>query len=259
MGKSMQKTDGEQPQEEEVTQNEAPGNSAANMTGNTVRPLEAQTDQKEEPSEAEQENEQANANTSEAESADQLEHSEQEDPGAQAQQDAPDELTLIQQQLAEKEAEAKENYDRLLRERAELENFKRRMQREKSESIRYASEPLLRDILPVVDNLERAVAHAKDSEGGSALVEGVELVLRSFIDTMEKHGVSRVKAKGEAFDPTQHEAVTQVENNEVAPNTVLDELQSGYQLHDRLLRPAMVSVSKASAPVDKAQEEKSET
>jgi len=177
----------------------------------------------------------------------------------QADQDTPDELTLVRVQLVAQEALAKEKDDLLLRERAELENFKRRMQREKSESLRFASEPLLRDILPVIDNLERAVAHAKGSEGSQALVEGVELVLRSLLDTIGRHGVSRVKAKGEAFDPSLHEAVGQVENTEVAPNTVLDEHQSGYQLHDRLLRPAMVSVSKAPPQVQKEGEEKPES
>ena len=175
---------------------------------------------------------------------------------AQAGQDRPDELTLVRAQLVAQEALAKEKDDLLLRERAELENFKRRMQREKSESLRFASEPLLRDILPVIDNLERAIAHAKESQGSQALVEGVELVLRSLLDTIGRHGVSRVKAKGEAFDPSLHEAVVQVENPELAPNTVLDEHQAGYQLHDRLLRPAMVSVSKAP-PQKKEEEEKS--
>ncbi len=176
-----------------------------------------------------------------------------------ADQDTPDELTLVRAQLIAQEALAKENYDLLLRERAELENFKRRMQREKNESLRFASEPLLRDILPVIDNLERAVAHAKGNEGSQALVEGVELVLRSLLDTIGRHGVSRVKAKGEAFDPSRHEAVAQVENTELAPNTVLDEHQSGYQLHDRLLRPAMVSVSKAAPQAQQEGEKESES
>lgn len=173
--------------------------------------------------------------------------------------DTPDELTLVRAQLGAQEALAKEHYDLLLRERAELENFKRRMQREKNESLRFASEPLLRDILPVIDNLERAVAHARGNEGSQALVEGVELVLRSLLDTIGRHGVSRVKAKGEAFDPSRHEAVAQVENTELAPNTVLDEHQSGYQLHDRLLRPAMVSVSKAAPQAQQEGEKESES
>ena len=204
----------------------------------------------------EQEGNQGELEGQESEAGGGIEEAEHDD---QADQDAPDELTLVRAQLVAQEALAKEKDDLLLRERAELENFKRRMQREKSESLRFASEPLLRDILPVIDNLERAVAHAKESEGSQALVEGVELVLRSLLDTMGRHGVSRVKAKGESFDPNLHEAVAQVENTEVAPNTVLDEHQSGYQLHDRLLRPAMVSVSKAPPPAQKEGAEKPES
>ena len=185
--------------------------------------------------------------------------SEEDESAEQNDRDQPDELALLQAQLAAKEEEAKANYDLLLRERAELENFKRRMQREKSESLRFAVEPLLRDILPVVDNLDRAVEHAKGNEGGQALIEGVGLVLRSLIDTIEKHGVSRVKAKGESFDPSKHEAVAHVENSEIAANTVLDEHQPGYQLHDRLLRPAMVSVSKAPPHAQTEEGEKSES
>ena len=190
---------------------------------------------------------------------------EQTEQAEQAGQEQPDEMAVIQAQLTAKEEEAQANHDLLLRERAELENFKRRMQREKSDALRFATEPLLRDILPVIDNLERAIEHAKSSEGGQALVDGVELVLRSLINTIEQHGVSRVKAKGEPFDPSQHEAVAQVESETVTPNTVIDEHQSGYQLHNRLLRPAMVSVAKAVSQDQKNQqgqkdeEEKSES
>ena len=204
----------------------------------------------------EQEGSQGELEGQESEAGGGIEEAEHDD---QADQDAPDELTLVRAQLVVQEALAKEKDDLLLRERAELENFKRRMQREKGESLRFASEPLLRDILPVIDNLERAVAHAKESEGSQALVEGVELVLRSLLDTIGRHGVSRVRAKGESFDPNLHEAVAQVENTEAAPNTVLDEHQSGYQLHDRLLRPAMVSVSKAPPPARKEGAEKPES
>lgn len=154
------------------------------------------------------------------------------------------ELGVMRAELVEKEAHAKANYDLFLRERAELENFKRRMQRDKSEAIRFANEPLMRDLLPIVDNLERATVHVQGDGHEQPLLEGVSLVLRSFLDILEKHGVTRVTAKGEQFDPSKHEAVAQVESSEVAANTVVDELASGYSLHDRLLRAAMVSVSK---------------
>jgi molecular chaperone GrpE len=165
-----------------------------------------------------------------------------------------DEKAALLAKLEEKEAEAKANYDLFLRERAELENFKRRMQRELAESVRFANEPLIRDLLPVIDNLERAVGHAQGGGNGQPLVEGVALVVRSFLDTLEKYGVTRVTAKGEPFDPSQHEAMTQVESAEVAPNTVVDEHYPAYLLHGRLLRPALVTVAKVPAGEKKSEE-----
>lgn len=161
-----------------------------------------------------------------------------------AEPDPVEEVARLQAELAETTARYD---DLLLRERAELDNFKRRMQRDKIEAVRFAAEPLLRDVLPVVDNLERAVAHARDAEEGSALVEGVEMVLRALSDVLEKHGVTRVAACGGPFDPGVHQAVAHVEDGAAEPNTVLDEHQSGYRFHERLLRPAMVSVAKAPA------------
>jgi molecular chaperone GrpE len=161
---------------------------------------------------------------------------------------ADDELSALRAELEQKEAEARANYELFLRERAELENFKRRMQREKSEALRFANEPLVRDLLPVVDNLERATVHAQGGGNGQPLIEGVRLVLRAFVEVLEKYGVTRVRASGEPFDPTQHEAVAQVESEELPPNTVVEEHTPGYSLYGRLLRAAMVSVSKAPAP-----------
>jgi len=159
--------------------------------------------------------------------------------------ESADELTTLRLQVEEKTKEAQANHDLFLRERAENENFKRRMQREKSEALRFANESLVRDILPVLDNLQRAIAHAQGGESGQSLIDGVTLVARSFLETLEKHGVSRVSAKGQPFDPTKHEAMAQVESTEVAPNTVVDEYTPAYVLHDRLLRPALVTVAKA--------------
>lgn len=243
----MERQGNGQPEEQEKTAGNASGQTAFEGASEAVNGQGACQEQEGNQDELEGQGGKALGDVEDAE------HDEQTD------QDTPDELTLVRAQLVAQEARAKEKDDLLLRERAELENFKRRMQREKSESLRFASEPLLREILPVIDNLERAVAHAKGSEGSQALVEGVELVLRSLLDTIGRHGVSRVKAKGEAFDPSLHEAVVQVENTEVAPNTVLDEHQSGYQLYDRLLRPAMVSVSKAPPQARKEGEEKPES
>ena len=171
-----------------------------------------------------------------------------------SQTEGEDEKTMLLTKLSEKEAEAKANYDLFIRERADLENFKRRMQREQAEAVRYANEPLIRDLLPVLDNLERAVGHAQGGGNGQSLVEGVSLVIRSFLDTLEKYGVSRVNAKGEQFDPSKHEAMAQTERSDLAPNTVVDAYCPAYLLHGRLLRPAMVTVAKAPAEEKKTEE-----
>lgn len=154
------------------------------------------------------------------------------------------ELVSLRQQLEAKEQEAKTNYDRLLRQAAELENFKKRTLREREESIRFANEALIKDLLPVVDNLERAVAHAQGGGNGKPLVEGVEMVIKGLLDVLNKHGVTQIEAIGQRFDPVKHEAMAQVESENHEPNTVVEEHHKGYLLHSRLLRPALVSVSK---------------
>ena len=155
------------------------------------------------------------------------------------------ELISLRQQLETKETEAKNNYERLLRQAAELENYKKRSARERDDAIRYANESLLKDLLPVVDNLERAIAHASGGGNGKPLVEGVEMVLRGLTDVLAKHGAMPILAQGQPFDPTKHEAMTQVETDDHEPNSVVEELHKGYMLRDRLLRPALVSVAKA--------------
>lgn len=168
---------------------------------------------------------------------------------------AVSELEELRQQLEKKESEARENYDRFLRQVAELENFKKRVAREKGEALRYANESLIKDLLPVLDNLERAVDHAKEGENGEPLVEGVEMVLKGFLDVLSKHGVTQISAKGESFDPERHEAVAQVENAECEPNSVVEEHHKGYYLLDRLLRPALVSVAKARETKEKKKQD----
>ncbi len=156
-----------------------------------------------------------------------------------------DQVEQLKSALAERSREASANYDRFLRERAELENFKRRMQREKMDALKYSAEALVRDLLPVIDNLERAIAHAEQGGDGQPVVEGLSLVLKSFLDTLERHGVKQVKPKGKPFDPALHEALAHVESKTEKPNTVIEEYHKGYMLHDRLLRPAAVAVAKA--------------
>jgi molecular chaperone GrpE len=155
------------------------------------------------------------------------------------------EIVDLKQQLEAKDLEAKNNYDRWLRQVAELDNFKKRTARERDEGIRLANEALIKDLLPVVDNLERAVAHASGGGNGKPLVEGVEMVLRQFLDILTKHGAVQMLAVGQSFDPAKHEAMTQVESDEHEPNSIVEEHQKGYLFRDRLLRPALVSVAKA--------------
>lgn len=165
------------------------------------------------------------------------------------------ELTKLRAELETREQEAKENYDRFVRQVAELENFKKRTAREKEEAIRYANESLVKDLLPILDNLERAVEHAKGEGNGKPLVEGVEMVLKGFLDALQKHGITQLSAAGQVFDPEKHEAMTQIESATHEPNTVIEEFQKGYSLVDRLLRPALVSVAKAPETKEKKNEE----
>jgi len=153
-------------------------------------------------------------------------------------------------QLDTARKEASENYERFVRAKADLENILKRHQRELSDRARYDGEMLARDMLQTVDDLERALEHGGDGgdggDGGTESVSGgVELILRGLLAALKRNGVKRIEAEGKLFDPAEHEAVTMVETDEVAPNTVVAVFRAGYKLRDRLLRAAMVSVSKA--------------
>ena len=163
-----------------------------------------------------------------------------------------EEVEKLRQQLEAKELEAKQNYDRFVRQVAELENFKKRTAREKEETVKYANESLIKDLLPILDNLERAVDYAKGGGDGKPLFEGIDMVFKGFMDVLNKHGVTQISAMGETFDPEKHEAIAQVESEKDKPNTVIEEHHKGYYLLDRLLRPSLVSVAKPS----EAKEEK---
>jgi len=142
------------------------------------------------------------------------------------------------------EREYKELYDRFVRLHAEFENFKKRMIKDKEEAIRFANQALIQEILPFVDNLERSLEHADEAKNIHALREGIEMTLQQFLKTLEKSGLEPIQAKGEPFDPNVHEAIMQVETDEMDPHMVVDELQKGYKLHGRVIRPATVTVSK---------------
>ena len=134
--------------------------------------------------------------------------------------------------------------DKYLRLAAEFENYKRRSQRDLSEAIKFANESLLKNLLPVIDNLERAIQCGKDAGLNNAVMDGIELTRKSFFFSFEKLGLRQISSAGQAFDPSMHQAVAQVESSTLEPNMVVDEFQKGYFLHDRIARPAMVTVSK---------------
>ncbi|BCR06977.1 hypothetical protein DESUT3_40460 [Desulfuromonas versatilis] len=168
-------------------------------------------------------------------------------PEAAAEAGAPAEPAL-EEQLAAAREEAQKNWDLYLRQRADLENFRKRAQRDKEDTARFANEGILREMLPVLDNLERAVEHARQEEAsGNGLLQGVEMTVSQFQKALEKFGVKPVQALGQPFDPAVHEAIGQIESADQPANTVVQELQKGYLLNDRLLRPAMVMLAKAPA------------
>ena len=152
---------------------------------------------------------------------------------------------------SELEEQLRQAEERVLRTAADAENFKRRLQREKEEQIRYANETFMRQLLPVIDNLERALQHSATAPNQESLLEGVNMTLKGFIETLSRFGCTVLETIGKTFDPNFHEAVSQEESSKVEPNTVLQELQKGYMLKERLLRPAMVIVSKPASEAER--------
>ena len=146
--------------------------------------------------------------------------------------------------LEEKAEELRTAQDKYLRLAAEFDNYKRRSQRDQSDAIKFANEKLIKDVLPILDNLERAIQSGQEQKTTEALLEGVILTHKQFLETLTKIGVQQISSIGEPFDPTKHQAVAQVESSEVQPNTIIEEFQKGYFLHERIIRPAMVTVAK---------------
>ena len=158
----------------------------------------------------------------------------------------PDPVAECQQKLATAEKEKKDNWDRYLRTAADLENLRKRQRREIDDAKLESKARVLKEMLPVVDNLERAIEHATTQAGTNPIVEGVQLVLRQFLTAFERLEVTPVEAAGQPFDPNLHEAISQQESD-AAPGTVVQVLQRGYKSGDRLLRPALVVVAKAKS------------
>ena len=154
-----------------------------------------------------------------------------------------EELALLKQALEEERAE-KEEYLRLLqRTRADFENYRRRIDRERRDFINRANERLFLELLPVLDNMERAL-QVEGEPSAAAIIEGVELIYRQFLEILKREGVTPIEAQGKPFNPEVHEAVLQVEDAAAEAGTVVEEVQRGYMLHDRVLRPSMVKVAK---------------
>jgi molecular chaperone GrpE len=154
------------------------------------------------------------------------------------------EVAKLKERLAAVEKEKTDNYERLLRAAADLDNFRKRSRKEQEDARLKAREDLLKETLPGIDNLERALAAAK---GSDPIVDGVRMVLKQFHTALERFDVKAFEAVGQPFDPTRHEAIAQVESADHPPGTVVTELQRGYTNGPRLLRPAMVTVAKAPA------------
>lgn len=150
----------------------------------------------------------------------------------------------LREQLEAARAERDSNRDSWLRTQAELENYRRRVQKDREQDVLYRALPLAADLLPVVDNLRRAIAAAEQTSNVDELRQGVELVLRQFEEALAKHSISAIEASpGQAFDPNFHEAIQQMPSAEHPPMAILQELERGYRIHDRVIRPSMVIVS----------------
>lgn len=178
------------------------------------------------------------------------------------QSEAPEESEFVEESVSDQEQEATETvednkdseverlqqekdevYNRLLRVQAEYDNFRKRTQKEKEADRKYKSQSLLTELLPVLDNFERALNVEVEDEASKGVFEGLQMVHRQMKDVMVKEGLEEIKTEGEPFDPHVHQAVMQVEDENYESNVVIEELQKGYKLKDRVIRPAMVKVN----------------
>ncbi|GBE37185.1 heat shock protein GrpE [bacterium BMS3Bbin07] len=173
--------------------------------------------------------------------------------------EGPEDVVPVEQppeeRVKELEAELTESRERYIRLYAEFENFKKRVQKDKEEMLKYGTEPLLQDLLTVLDNLEMAIQHAEKEVSAESLIQGVELTLKEFRKVLNKYGISEIEAVGKPFDPAYHHAMSQVERSDLDDKTVVEEYRKGYMLKDRTIRPSLVAVSKKTKPEDKLSNE----
>ncbi len=177
--------------------------------------------------------------------------SEKNDSGEEKKDAAGDPLKETQVELETTKQEAKETYDRFLRVSAEFENYKKRSAREMDDFRKYANQSLIKEMLAVVDNLERALNSSNgNSSNDKCMADGVNLTLKDILKVFEKFNVKPIESIGQPFDPNFHQAMMQEETDGYPENTVITELQKGYMIHDRLLRPSMVVVAAAKAKTE---------
>ena len=172
----------------------------------------------------------------------------EENTEAEAQEDQTEEVSqeeILQAKVAELEAANAELKDQMLRRQAELENYRKRLIRDKEEAVQFANESLIRDILGFLDNMERALTAAKNGGDVNALIEGFEMTQNQLLSTLDKNwGLKAIDSVGQEFDPSLHEACMMTVDENLDKETVLEEFQKGYTLHDRVIRPAKVKIGK---------------
>ena len=153
-------------------------------------------------------------------------------------------VASVREALEKKEAECRELQDKYVRTVAEMDNFRKRMNREMNDSVRFANEKILGDLLVVLDNMERAIKHSREKKDFDSLLDGLELTMNEFRGVFEKHGVQSIESVGQLFDPSIHHAVSMTESDSHEDNVIVDEFRKGYLLNDRVLRHSLVSVAK---------------
>ena len=184
----------------------------------------------------------------EFETAAELEAAAEHDKSAAESEEANNEEASLETQLADALAKADDNWDQLMRTKAEMENIRRRSEKDVSNARKYALEKFAQELLPVIDSMEMGVAAAMDENADiTKLREGTEMTLKMFETAIEKFGIKGVHPKGEEFNPEHHQAMTMIDSQEHAPNMIIDVMQKGYLLNERLVRPAMVVVSSANS------------
>lgn len=169
------------------------------------------------------------------------------DPAAEELQQRAEQIAELEAELEEARQQGEEHRERWMRASADLENLRKRTRRERADVQKYGHDKFSLELVQVVDNLERALAHADKVADQSGIVDGVEMVYRQLVGALGKFGVVEIDARGQKFDPEKHEAIQQVETPDAETGTVVEQYQKGYFIHDRLLRPAMVSVAKKVA------------